>query len=101
MSDSDRAKRFHDEKWEAIQNSLRLARETRTEMFDQHIALSSIEGKLKFLSGTIGSDEKPIIESDHARNTARETMIAVNQVRKAIMAIMREHGEQLEKKLLG
>ncbi len=98
MTDSDRAKRFHDEKWEAITDSMRLAREARSEIFDQHIALSGIEGKLKFLSGEVGN--APVIKSEHARNTAHEAMLAVNKVRKALLTIMDEHNEKLDNKLL-
>ncbi len=101
MSDSDRAKRFHDEKWEAIQNAMRLTREAKSEMFDQHIALSGIEGKLKFLSGTMGLDEKPIIENKIARKTAHEAMLSVSQIRKALLVIMNELSDQLDRKLLG
>ena len=98
MTKSDREQRFHDEKWDAITNALRLAREVKSDIFDMHIALASVEGRLEFLtSDCLG---KPVIEGKVPHATAESALRDLSEVNTKMFSIMDEFVEKLESKLL-
>ena len=93
------AEKFLDEKWEAISNASRSVRNTNNRLFDEVVlALSGIEGKLKFATGTKSWD-KDIhqIEDEHTRRVVTETKEKVAEVRKALNDIIVESREDSDK----
>ena len=98
MNDSERAKRFHDEKWEAITNAMRLVREAKSEVFDHHITLSRVEGRLTFLTGDCMG--KPVIENRVARDSAKLALAEVAEAGKAVFEILETLSKEIDNKLL-
>lgn len=98
MNDSERAKRFHDEKWEAITNAMRLVREARSDIFDQHLSLARVEGRLTFLAGDFLG--KPLIENSVARESAKLALTEVAEAGKAVFEIIETLSKEIDNKLL-
>ncbi len=97
-TESDRVEKFINEKWDAISNANKLTNNISRRLFDDvQLALSKIEGRLKFALGE-SFDKTPLIEDDFTRNTIGETKELVNETRQIltdIMSDLRDGGNNL------
>ena len=72
-----------DQKWDAIDSASKTIGEVRSDLFDHvALALSRIEGKMRFLNGE-NFDGKPFLEG-HAQKVGFELETEVNQTRKEL-----------------
>ena len=87
-----RVKELTDQKWDAIGIACDHIGTINRKLFDEiQLALSGIEGKLKFATGTkVWDKDQPQIEDDFTRNVVNEAKEKVNETRKALTAIMQE-----------
>ena len=97
----ERVEVLSNQKWEVINNSLEVAREAQSRMFDDVLlVLSGIEGKLKFaVSGKTWNENEKNIECDFTRDVVTEAKEGINNVRHAVTAIMKELREGMDKPL--
>ena len=98
MNNSEREKRLHDEKWNAISNAMRLVRNAKSEVFDHHITLSRVEGRLIFLTGDFMGE--PIIQNKVARDSAKLALAEVAEAGKAVFEILETLSKDVDNKLL-
>ena len=96
---TDRVEVLTNQKWDAISNASRHCNSIRSKLFDDvSLALSGIEGKLKFATGSKVWDESiPQIEDDFAREVVTEAMNKVAETRKVLIEIMNELREGSDK----
>ena len=98
---TERVKELTDQKWNAIDNSMKVTRKVNTRMFEEAlIVLSGIEGKLKFAVGGKSWDEsKKNIECDFTRDVVEEAKEGINNVRRSISDIMKELRDGIDQPL--
>jgi len=95
----ERVEVLSNEKWDAINNSMQVARQANNRLFDDAVlVLSGIEGKLKFAVG-INWDKKNNIQDDFTRDVVEEAKESINNVRHALNEIMIELREGIDKPL--
>ena len=97
----DRVKILTDQKWDAIANACRFTRETNSRLFDEvALALSCIEGKLKFAIDSKTWNEKiQNIEDDFTRKVVTEAKEKVAEVRKVLNNIIQENRDNADRLL--
>ena len=86
------AQKFLDQKWDAIGKASKLSSNINHRLFDEVcLALSRIEGKLRFATGKVVWDkEQDQIADKHTREVVTEAQEEVKETRKAITEIMTE-----------
>jgi len=95
----ERVEVLSNEKWDAINNSMQVARQANNRLFDDAVlVLSGIEGKLKFAVGK-NWDKKNNIQEDFTRDVVEEAKESINNVRHALNEIMIELREGIDKPL--
>ena len=96
---TERVEVLTNQKWDAIANASRHCRNIRSKLFDDvSLALSGIEGKLKFATGKVVYDkERDQIEDDFTRNVVSEAKEKVAETRKVLIEIMNELQEGSDK----
>ena len=95
----ERVEVLSNQKWDVINNSMKVAREANGRLFDDvALVLSGIEGKLKFAVGE-NWDKKNNIEDDFTRDVVEEAKESINNVRHVLTEIMSELREGIDKPL--
>ena len=96
---TERVEVLTNQKWDAISNASRHCSNIRSKLFDDiSLALSGIEGKLKFAVGSKSWDEKNLnIEDDYTREVVIEAREKVAETRKVLIEIMTELREGSDK----
>lgn len=86
------AKKFLDQKWDAINKATKLSSNINHRLFDEvSLTLSRIEGKLRFATGKVVWDkEQDQIADKHTRRVVTEAQKEVKEARKAVTEIMDE-----------
>lgn len=89
---TDRVEVLTNQKWDAISNASRHCSDIRSKLFDDvSLALSSIEGKLKFATGSkVWDGQDHNIEDDFTREVVTEAMNKVTETKDALTEIMNE-----------
>ena len=89
---TERVETLTSQKWDAISNATTHMGTINRRLFDEvSLALSGIEGKLKFATGKVVYDkERDQIEDDFTRNVVNEAMEKVAETRKVLTEIMQE-----------
>ena len=73
------------EKWDAIALASKTFGEVRSDLFDNiALALSRIEGRLKFLNSEDTLDGKPRIADGFAQGVSKDLQVEVNETRKEL-----------------
>ena len=96
---TDRVEVLTNQKWDAISNASRHCSNIRSKLFDDvSLALSGIEGKLKFATGSKSWDDSiHQIEDDFTRDVVIEAREKVAETRKVLIEIMNELREGSDK----
>ena len=98
---TERVETLTNQKWDAIANASRHCRNIRSKLFDDvSLALSGIEGKLKFATGSKSWDENiHQIEDDFTREVVTEAKEKVAEVRKVLNNIIQENRDNADRLL--
>jgi hypothetical protein len=96
---TDRVEVLTNQKWDAISNASRHCNNIRGKLFDDvSLALSGIEGKLKFATGSkVWDGQVHNIEDDFTRDVVIEAKEKVAETRKVLIEIMNELREGSDK----